>query len=341
MINCAIAAGFKPLVVTKHFQGQSLYEHFDDYDVIRFRSTLRWLWELYSHRRYPIFLMSMIRVNLLVPHFSKRTVIYTKWPYYSKNRIKKAFQVNTRKKASRLICFAEWEKNELSGYIDSSRLDWLPSCIDVDYFSEPIPKNLARKHFGLSDDDFVAIFVANLREMKDPLGVLEAFVEVAADNPHARLIIAGHNLCLGETKKRMRELLDTEVLQGKVLKTGFLEREELRLAYAAADCQINNSIAIKGVIYETQCLAIYEGAIQNLPACLPRLRIFTEIFKDALFHDDSHELAENIKRLATDPALRRRMGEGHKKVAEKYDYRSFDLKLTNILRAYHSELHAI
>lgn len=333
-VQCAIHAGADPIVLTGWFPGLSPHELFGEYEIIRVAGDKERFRKLFQARRLPIFLMGMSRVHLLTAFVGKKVMLYTKWPYFSPNELKKSFQLAVRKKVDKLICLAEWEREEMQRFIPEEKLEWVPSFIDYDFYKETIPRDVARKHFGLKEDDFVVIFCANLREMKGPLGVLEAFSDALQEIPSARLIIAGHNLCSSKTRERMEILLAMEPLRGKVLQTGYLDRERLRLAYAASDCQINNSIAIRGVIYETQCVAVYEGTCQGLAACLPDLRIFREVFPKALFHKNTQELAMNIKRLAKDSELRKAIGLAHQEEMAPYDYHLFDDKMTAILRGF-------
>lgn len=88
-----------------------------------------------------------------------------------------------------------------------------------------------RLGLGWSESDLVVLVVGHLIPRKDPLLALAAFVELARDEPRARLVFVGR----GPLQGQLEAELTRRKLDGRVTLLGELEPGPLADLYAAAD----------------------------------------------------------------------------------------------------------
>jgi glycosyltransferase involved in cell wall biosynthesis len=93
------------------------------------------------------------------------------------------------------------------GAVPSSKILYIPNGIDTARF-QPNPKarQVVRDALGCPKEAFVWLTVGRLEPVKNHLELLCAFREVAAVNPHARLLIAGQGPLQAATEQRITEL---------------------------------------------------------------------------------------------------------------------------------------
>jgi glycosyltransferase involved in cell wall biosynthesis len=93
------------------------------------------------------------------------------------------------------------------GAVPSSKILYIPNGIDTARF-QPNPKarQVVRDALGCPKEAFVWLTVGRLEPVKNHLELLRAFREVAAVNPHARLLIAGQGPLQAATEQRITEL---------------------------------------------------------------------------------------------------------------------------------------
>jgi UDP-glucose:(heptosyl)LPS alpha-1,3-glucosyltransferase len=155
----------------------------------------------------------------------------------------------------------------------------------------------ARRELGLRDDEFVFFFIGNNWLIKGLYHVMRAL----ADVPAARLMIVGADVERPESWQRFsREL-------GVADRIGYLPRRpDILYYYAAADALLAPSV------YDTFPLMPLEAMACGLPVIVSAQTGVAEILgdEDALVvsrPDNTEELAELMRRMQDDSALRRRM----------------------------------
>ena len=89
--------------------------------------------------------------------------------------------------------------------VSPSQIHYIPNGVDVRHF-RPDTDDSFRKSLGIERDDVVIGTVANLRPVKDPLRLLEAFASAADRFPKARLVYVGDGSMRHRLEARIGEL---------------------------------------------------------------------------------------------------------------------------------------
>ena len=93
------------------------------------------------------------------------------------------------------------------GAVPPHKIISIPNGIDTSRFQpSPTIRQAVREQLGCAPDAFVWLTVGRLEPVKNHLGLLSAFREVAAVHPHARLLIAGQGPLQAATEQRIVEL---------------------------------------------------------------------------------------------------------------------------------------
>lgn len=134
-----------------------------------------------------------------------------------------------------------------------SRIEVVPSGIDVDRFARGERSAKTRAAFGAGTDDKLVLTVGRLGREKNVELVLEAFARL--NDPAARLVAIGD----GPHREMLERLAERTGLAARVRFTGELAREALPDAYASADAFLFASRT------ETQGLVLVEALAARLP----------------------------------------------------------------------------
>jgi glycosyltransferase involved in cell wall biosynthesis len=93
------------------------------------------------------------------------------------------------------------------GAVPPHKIVYIPNGIDTSRFQpNPMVRQAVREQLGCAPDAFVWLTVGRLEPVKNHLGLLSAFREVAAVHPNARLLIAGQGSLQAATEQRIVEL---------------------------------------------------------------------------------------------------------------------------------------
>ena len=140
---------------------------------------------------------------------------------------------------------------------------------DVDWYSNTVPVN--RKELGLSDNDFVVVFVGNNRPMKGVPYLLKAFNHLPADPP-IHLLIAGNDM----RNKINDEIVSSSPNRDKIHFIGY--RDDILPIVAASD-----TLVLSSVKRESITRAVFEAMSLKIPA------IITDISSNREFADNEKE----------------------------------------------------
>lgn len=213
--------------------------------------------------------------------------------------------------------------------VPADRIFWVPYAVDNDRFRGDAarwqPSRAAlRTALGLPPDLPVVLYAGKLIARKRSLDLLEAYARIASDHPAAVVL-------LGEGMERPR--LQAAVARlglPHVVITGFVNLSEIGRYYAVADVLVLPSE------HEPWGLVLNEGMCFGLPV----------VASDAvgavpdLVHEgdngfvypvgDVPALADALRRLLADPALRARMGARSREMVAGFSY---DADVAGILEA--------
>lgn len=189
----------------------------------------------------------------------------------------------------------------------------VPNAVDEDLF-RPQPSDFRQRH-GIGRDEFVALYVARFQAFKNHAVLLDAFARFVREYPAARLVLAGSGPLRTACGRRAAEL----GLGEKVLFLGETPYGELPAVYAAADAKVISSD------YESFCFAAIEAMSTGLPVLTTDCAWVPRLVADGaglvVPAGDVAALAAGLKKLAENPALRRRLGAtGRQQVLERHTW---------------------
>lgn len=145
-------------------------------------------------------------------------------------------------------------ETQLGGWQTTSRIATLPSGVDEIPASEA-DVQAARRALGIAEDEQVVLYVGRIGSEKNLGLLIEAFGQVAARCPKARLVLIGP----GDEDGRFRAQADATAYADRVTFTGRMRRADLGAFYQLADVFAFPSLA------DTQALVVNEAAWAGTP----------------------------------------------------------------------------
>ncbi len=234
----------------------------------------------------------------------------TRW---NRDIISKAMTI-LHSKADCVIALSRKSYNQLKSWqTDDYHYDMeiLPSGVDA--VPKPTKKQLAdfRAQWNLSEKDEVVGFVGRLGEEKNLPLLVEAFDEIGAARPKAKLLFVGDF----DFREKLEAIAAQSKFPERIIFTGMIPREKLGVAYAALDVFLFPSLK------DTQGWVLHESAHARLPIVLID-RDVSEVVKDGVngyyAENDPHDFAEKVLSILKSPKKRTEFGEQSKKLALRY-----------------------
>ncbi|MBI3088128.1 MAG: glycosyltransferase [Candidatus Omnitrophica bacterium] len=203
------------------------------------------------------------------------------------------------------------------------------SGIDVKTFQQPVDAAALRAGLGLRDGEFVVGEVAKLWEGKGHAVLLRAAASLTDRLPGLRLLIVGE----GGLRPSLEQLAGELGIRERVIFTGF--RSDVPALMQVVD------VAVLPSFFEGMGRAVLEAQAAGRPVIASRVGGIPDLIADGasgiLVEPGSVEqLADAIRRLHDQPALRSRLGEAARQaVGGRFDARTM---VEQIIRLYHEEL---
>ncbi len=203
-------------------------------------------------------------------------------------------------------------------YAATSRAVWrhdpavIPNAVDVHRFHPEIDGMAVRQRLKLPADQPVALLVGRIVPHKG----VEHFIEAARYLPAVRFLVAGE----GSSLEGMERLAATLGVKDRVRFLGRISQENLPKIYAACDLFVLPSVSR----LEAFGIVALEAMATGKPvvvADIPGVREVIEDGREGLLADpvNPQDLAEKMRRLVEDPALRLEMGRrGREKVLANF-----------------------
>lgn len=203
----------------------------------------------------------------------------------------------------------DYRKSWISRGIPAERLKILPRGLDIDLFVPSRRDEAFWKARGLRDGELAMLFVGRISKEKNLDIIVAATKRLAEWKLPVRPIFVGDGPYLGE----MKQLLPDAIF------TGYLRGEELAIAYASSDFFVFPSTT------DTFGNVVLEAHASGLPVIVSDVGGPRDLIDDGVDGYitralDVEQVADRIRRLSEDPALRQRMSVAARKKVETRDW---------------------
>ncbi len=188
--------------------------------------------------------------------------------------------------------------------LPESRVEVIYNGVDLKALgkSSPGARENIRKEFGYSSDDFVAVLVARLHELKDHQTALRAVDAARQQIPGLRLLLAGD----GDQRAAIEQTIRERGLEKTVTLAG--TRQDVADLLAAADVFLMSSISEGIPLTVIEAMAARRPVISTAVGGLPELIEHGVTGFLAPSRDDA-ALAKSLIELYRDGSLREQMAE--------------------------------
>ena len=206
----------------------------------------------------------------------------------------------------------------------------LKNAIDIKKFNKPVSvdeKNKIRNRLGLSEDDFVILFVGRIIQVKGILELMHAITGI--NNEKVKLLVVGSaNFGKWEFSPYANKVKKFyQKHQDQIIFTGYVDNSEVYQYASVADIQ-----CVPTLVEEAAGLVLMEAMAEGLPSIVTRSGGVTEYIDEStsLIIDRKNiveQLKESILYMKDHPEIRKQMSENAKKRSIQYDepiyYQSF------------------
>lgn len=206
----------------------------------------------------------------------------------------------------------------------------LKNAIDVGRFgisvSEEQKRNI-RKKLGLSETDFVILYVGRIMEIKGVLELMQAVIGL--EDPHIKLLIMGSansgKWTYSSYERKVKKLSGQN--KERIIFTGYVDNSEVYQYASVADVQ-----CVPTLIEEAAPLTVLEAMAEGIPLIVTRSGGVVEYVDESttlIIEKENvvEQLERTIKYIKEHPEERRQMSEKAKLEGQKYDeaiyYRNF------------------
>jgi len=200
-----------------------------------------------------------------------------------------------------------------------------------------LDKSEARRYFGLSEKDFMILYIGGLNEIKVPLDFLITIKDLLKDR--TKLMIMGR----GETfyAQKIQQLATKNGMEkNMILRSECLNEKQKALIYNAADVLIlpfNKSIRTnKHVAVIDPPITMLEAMSCGIPVIAPEALSIPDVIKDGyngfITHPgDFKMLKERITELIVNEEMRRRIGENAREtILNDFSYEKVALNMKEV-----------
>ncbi len=249
-------------------------------------------------------------------------------------------------RADRLVAATPVERSQLLDLYDAdpSRISVIPCGTDLGLF-RPIPMQEARHELGLPEDHNLILFVGRIDPLKGIDTLMKAIAILQAESPERKgklcLVIIGGQVednpsHMSDEMKNLHALREELGIQEMVTFLGAQNQEILPYYYSAAD------IVVMPSHYESFGMVALESLASGTPVIASNVGGLRHIVADGksgfLVPPRSPEtVANRIRDLMNNPALRRQMGENGVQTAQRFSWSAIT---NNVESVYEELIHA-
>ena len=246
----------------------------------------------------------------------------TKW---GQTVIEKALTI-IYSKADSVISLSRKSRDQLKSWQDAEynyEVTMLPSGVDA----IPKPKKAQIDEFndkyGLKKSDEIFGFVGRLGEEKNLAVLIRAFNQIGKSRPKAKLVFIGDF----EYRKVLEKLAAESKYPERIIFTGFIQRQQLGVAYAALDVFVFPSLK------DTQGWVLHEAAHARKPIVLLDRELSEVVINEEngyFARNNATDIARKVTKLLRSPSLRVKFGARSKQLAQRYTENKQIKKVTKL-----------
>ena len=198
----------------------------------------------------------------------------------------------------------------------------LKNAIDVERFGRYVSKEQKRsirKKLGLSEKDFVILFVGRIMQIKGVLELMKAVTSL--EDKHIKLLIMGSansgKWAFSPYERKLKKLAEQN--NDRILFTGYVANAEVYQYASVADIQ-----CLPTLIAEAAPLVVLEAMAEGLPLIVTRSGGVTEYVDEStalIIEQESivDDLKSAICYMKEHPEVRKQMSENAKKKSKQYN----------------------
>ena len=214
----------------------------------------------------------------------------------------------------------------------------LRNAIDVGKFSRSVSdaqKRKIRKKLGLSEKDFVILYVGRIMKIKGVFELMQAVSDL--QDEHIKLLIIGSanfgKWAFSSYERKVKKL--SQQNRDRIIFTGYVDNAEVYQYASVADVQ-----CVPTLVEEAAGLVLLEAMAEGLPLIVTKSGGAIEyVDESTALIIDREDIVENLKRaicfMKAHPEERRRMSETEKLQSRNYDetvyYKNFVKMLDEII----------
>ncbi|MCI6998514.1 MAG: glycosyltransferase family 4 protein [Eubacterium sp.] len=198
----------------------------------------------------------------------------------------------------------------------------LKNAIDVERFSKNVSeeqKRSIRKKLGLSEKDFVILYVGRIMEIKGVLELMQAVTGL--EDEHIKLLIMGSansgKWSFSNYERKVKKFAKRN--KERIIFTGYVDNSEVYKYAAVANIQ-----CLPTLVAEAAPLVVLEAMAERLPLIVTKSGgVIEYIDKSTTLIIEQENIIENLKRaiiyMKEHPEVRRQMSENARMQSKKYD----------------------
>lgn len=214
----------------------------------------------------------------------------------------------------------------------------LKNAVDVERFSRSVSeekKRSIREKLGLSEEDFVILYVGRIMEIKGVLELMQAVTELK--ETHMKLLIMGSansgKWSFSTYERKVKKICEQN--KERIIFTGYVDNADVYRYASVADVQ-----CMPTLVAEAAPLVVLEAMAEGLPLIVTKSGGVIEYIDEstAWMLEQEHiveKLKEAICYLKEHPEVRKQMSEKSKIKSKQYDeeiyYRHFVEMLSKIM----------
>ena len=214
----------------------------------------------------------------------------------------------------------------------------LKNAVDVERFGRKVSdeqKRRIRKKLGLSEKDFVILYVGRIMQIKGVIELMQAVIGL--EDKHIKLLIMGSansgKWTFSTYEKKVKKF--SEQNKDRIIFTGYVDNSEVYQYASVADVQ-----CVPTLVEEAAPLTVLEAMAEGLPLIVTKSGGVIEYVDESMaLIIEQENIVENLKRaifyIKEQPDIRRHMSEKAKIQSKNYDeefyYKNFAEMILGIM----------